>query len=66
MLSGLLADKFFKPAMQPGGLLAEIVGGILGTTSGTGLAIFYVLTSLGILFVGLAGLFYQNLKTLSD
>ncbi|PSO48253.1 MAG: MFS transporter [Cyanobacteria bacterium SW_9_44_58] len=65
LLSGLLADNFFKPAMEPGGFLVAIVGGIFGTTSGTGLAIFYVLTSLGILLVGLVGLIHQNLTDLS-
>lgn len=39
VLSGFLADSFFEPSMQAGGLLAEWLGGVYGVGAGRGLAV---------------------------
>lgn len=39
IVAGPLADRLFEPAMQPGGALAGIFGGLLGTGPGVGMAL---------------------------
>lgn len=43
LLAGLLADHVFEPGMQPGGALAPIFGGLLGTGVGSGMALLLIL-----------------------
>jgi len=62
LIAGPLADKVLEPAMMPGGSLASIFGGILGTGRGAGMALFYVLTSICLLLVGLGGYAFQHLR----
>jgi len=55
LIAGPLADRVFEPAMQPGGFLAGIFGGILGTGAGAGMALLYAISSLGLLLVAVGG-----------
>ncbi|MEG4215632.1 MFS transporter [Microcoleus sp. Pol14C6] len=55
LIAGPLADRVFEPAMQPGGFLAAIFGGIIGTGAGAGMALLYAITSLGLLLVAVGG-----------
>lgn len=55
LTAGPLADFVFEPAMQPGGALARVFGGILGTGSGAGIALMLVLAGLLGVAVGLSG-----------
>ena len=55
LIAGPLADRVFEPAMQPGGFLAAIFGGILGTGAGAGMALLYAISSLGLLLVAVGG-----------
>jgi len=64
LVAGPLADRIFTPAMQEGGRLTEIFGGVFGTGEGSGLALLYTLSSLGLLCVGIAGYSFSNLKTI--
>lgn len=48
LMAGVLADNVFEPGMMPGGSLAPIFGGLVGTGPGAGM-------SLIILFTGLLG-----------
>lgn len=41
-LAGPLADRVFKPAMAPGGVLADLIGPIFGTGPGRGIALLLV------------------------
>ncbi|HYW19658.1 MAG TPA: MFS transporter [Nodularia sp. (in: cyanobacteria)] len=54
-IAALLADHVFEPAMMPGGILTPLFGGLFGTGKGAGMAILYVISSLGLLLVGLSG-----------
>ena len=51
--AGLLADHIFIPVMQANGKVASIFSPIFGTGDGAGLALFYVITTMGLFLVGL-------------
>lgn len=55
IVSGPLADKLFEPAMQPGGALTGIFGGLVGTGPGAGIAVIFLLTGLLGMSTGLLG-----------
>ena len=59
-IAALLADHVFEPAMMLGGSLTPLFSGLFGTGKGAGMAILYVISSLGLLLVGLSG--YTNPK----
>ena len=42
-IAGPLADQVFEPAMQPGGVLSSIFGGLVGTGPGAGMGLMFVL-----------------------
>lgn len=46
IFSALLADRVFEPAMQPGGALAPVFGGLVGTGAGAGYALLLVVCGL--------------------
>ncbi len=59
LLAGPLADKFFEPAMQPGGLLSNtFLGHFLGTGPGRGIGLIFVIAALVLLAVN--GLVYLH------
>lgn len=62
LAAGPLADYVFEPAMKPGGTLARVFGGIFGTEAGAGMALLYVITSIGLLLVGLGGYTFPTLR----
>lgn len=66
LLGGPLADYVFEPAMQPGGSLAQFFGGILGTGSGSGMALLYILTSLGLVLIGVGGYAFMGLRQVEE
>jgi len=55
-LAGPLTDYLFIPAMQSDGILAPLLGNFLGTGKEGGIALLYVMTSVGLLIVGLIGM----------
>ncbi len=59
LAAGPLADRVFEPLMRPGGLLAQPLGGLLGTGPGRGIGLMFILMGslMGLLVVaGLARL----------
>ncbi|GAA6614823.1 MFS transporter [Scytonema sp. NUACC26] len=62
LIAGPLADYIFEPAMMPDGNLTPILGDILGTGGGAGMALLYVISSLGLLLVGLSGYAFRTLR----
>jgi MFS transporter, DHA3 family, macrolide efflux protein len=57
IVSGLLADRVFEPAMSLGGALAATVGRVLGVGKGSGIGLLYALvgaTTLAIVAVAAA------------
>lgn len=55
LIAGPLADRVFTPALQSGGVLVGIFGGLLGTGTGAGIAFLYVICAVCMLLVGLVG-----------
>lgn len=55
ILAGPMADYLFEPAMLTGGNLASLFGGLVGTSSGSGMALMFVITGLAGAMIGLAG-----------
>jgi MFS family permease len=55
LMAGPLADRVFEPAMQPGGSLAPVFGGLVGVGPGAGMGLMLVIAGLLSAAVGLAG-----------
>jgi len=51
-LAGPLADGVFEPAMRQGGQLAPLLGSLLGTGKGAGLALLYVMSAISLFLIG--------------
>ncbi len=55
IIAGLLADRALEPAMQPGGALVPIFGGLVGVGPGAGMAVLFVILAALTALVGIAG-----------
>lgn len=55
LLAGPLADRVFEPAMMPGGALADVFGGLVGTGPGAGMGLMFVCTALLGMLVSASG-----------
>lgn len=66
LIAGPLADQVFAPAMQKGGILTGIFGSVFGAGNGSGIALLYTLSSLGLILVGLIGYSFSNLRTIES
>jgi hypothetical protein len=64
LLAGPLADKVFEPAMRPGGVLVPIFSRVVGTGSGAGMAVLYLLSTTAASVVTLAGFLIPRLRNL--
>ncbi len=67
LIAGALADYVTEPAMQSGGVLAQIFGGLLGTEPGSGMALQFFLA--GIVYMALVlvtFLFFPVVRNLED
>ncbi|MBW4685337.1 MAG: MFS transporter [Komarekiella atlantica HA4396-MV6] len=66
LIAGPLADHVFTPALQSGGVLVGILGGLFGTGSGAGIALLYVICALSMLLVGWLGFSVRVLRDVED
>jgi len=66
LASGPLADYFFEPAMQPGGMLAGVFGGLVGTGSGAGMGLMFVFSGIVGAFVGVSGYLFPFIRNAED
>ena len=66
LLAGPLADAFFEPALLPGGRLADQLGGLLGNTAGSGMALMFVLFGGMGMAISLAGFGMKALLALDE
>ena len=62
LLAGPLADKLLEPAMSPGGALAGIFGGLLGTGPGAGMAFMFLCTSIAGTTICLSGYLFRRVR----
>jgi MFS transporter, DHA3 family, macrolide efflux protein len=66
LIAGPLADLVFEPALHAEGSLAGIFGPIFVTGSGTGTSLLYVLCSLGMVLIGIAGFYLPKLRKIDE
>lgn len=66
LVAGPLADHVFEPAMQPGGALAPLLGGVFGSGPGAGMAIIYVFSAFLMMMVGVVGFMVPRLRNVED
>jgi MFS transporter, DHA3 family, macrolide efflux protein len=55
LIAGPLAERILEPALVPTGYLADILGGVVGTGPGAGMALLFVVCALAMVGVGLGG-----------
>ncbi|MDF2940567.1 MAG: transporter [Gammaproteobacteria bacterium] len=60
-IAGYLADKVFNPLLEPNGALASSVGAIIGTGTGRGIGLIFILSGL---FVVITAIVISRLKML--
>ncbi|HWQ47076.1 MAG TPA: MFS transporter, partial [Longilinea sp.] len=65
LLGGFLADRLFEPAMQPGGVLLGIFGGLVGSGPGSGMSAMFLFTSFFGAVIGFSGLLLPSLRKLA-
>jgi hypothetical protein len=66
LLSGPLADHVFEPAMMAGGSLVYSFGSLVGTGSGAGMSLMFVLTGVFGVFVSLVGYLFPEIRDVED
>lgn len=66
VLAGPLADNLFEPAMRSDSLLASIFGWLLGTGSGAGMGLMFVVTGLIGAAVGLGAYLFPAVRNAED
>ena len=64
LMAGPLADRVFEPLMAVNGPLAGNIGQMIGTGSGRGIALLFIVLSVLTLVTALAGISYRPLRTL--
>lgn len=62
LIAGPLAEHILEPALAPSGYLVSILGSIVGTGPGAGLALLFVVCALAMAGVGLGGYWIPALK----
>jgi predicted MFS family arabinose efflux permease len=62
LLAGTLADRILEPAMQPGGALAPVLGRLVGTGPGAGMASIFLFTATGGFTVCLLGYLWREVR----
>jgi DHA3 family macrolide efflux protein-like MFS transporter len=65
-LAGPLADRVFEPAMAKGGTLASVFGWLMGTGTGAGIALLFVVTGLLTALTGLSGYLFPVVLNVED
>ncbi|MGD8791045.1 MAG: MFS transporter [Anaerolineae bacterium] len=66
LLAGPLADYFFEPAMAGQGTMSALFGGLVGTGTGSGMALMFVVTGLLGVLVGLSGYLFPAVRNAED
>jgi MFS family permease len=62
LIAGPMADYVFEPAMQPGGALAEVFGGLVGVGRGAGMSLMMVFAGVATVAVGLGGYLFPAIR----
>lgn len=62
VLAGPLADKVFEPLLAPHGALADSVGRVIGTGSGRGIALIFIVAGIAMTLLGVIGYAVRPLR----
>jgi MFS transporter, DHA3 family, macrolide efflux protein len=62
LIAGPLADKVMEPAMQEGGALVPVFGGLVGTGPGAGMSVIFIFCGLVATLVGLGGYLIRTIR----
>ena len=65
-LAGPLADRVFEPAMQPDGAWASMFGWLVGTGTGAGMSLMFVITGFIGVAVGLGAYLFPAIRNAED
>ncbi len=66
LLAGPLADRIFEPAMQAGGSLTPLFGGLVGMGAGAGMGLMFLLAGVLSLVVGVGGYMLPIVRNAED
>lgn len=66
LLAGPLADRVLEPAMSEGGSLVPVFGWLVGTGTGAGIALLFVVTGLLAALTGLSGYLFPVVRNAED
>ena len=66
VVAGPLADRVFEPWMAAQGPLAGVLGGLIGTGPGRGIALLFIVLGLLTVLAVIAGVLYQPLRDLEN
>jgi DHA3 family macrolide efflux protein-like MFS transporter len=66
LVAGPLADFVFEPAMRAEGILASVLGWLVGTGPGAGMALMFVITGILGTLVGLGGYIFPAVRNAED
>jgi len=66
LMAGILADGVFEPAMRSNGLITSIFAPLLGTDSGAGIALLYIIASMGMVLIGVCGYAFPTLRNAEE
>ena len=66
LVAGPLADGIFEPAMQPGSRLSAVLGGLVGTGPGAGMAVMFLGTALLGTAMSLSGYLVRAVRCVED
>ena len=62
LIAGPIADNIFEPWMASDGALAPVLGGLIGTGTGAGMALMFLITGICGCFLTLSGYLYAPLR----
>ena len=65
-LAGPLADQVMGPAMMPDGVLAPVLGWLVGTGPGAGIAVIFIIGGIIAGFTSLGGFAVNAIRNVED
>ncbi|OUC11717.1 MAG: MFS transporter [Alkalinema sp. CACIAM 70d] len=66
LIAGPLADRVFEPMMHSGSWLAQGFTPLVGSGSGSGIAVLFLLTAIGMVAVGVSGYAFPSIRNAED
>ncbi len=66
LAGGFLADKVFEPAMQVGGSLVGVFGGLVGSGPGAGMALMFLFTFITGTLTGFSGYLFPAIRNVES